>query len=329
MDISAVEKIKFARDLPAPAPAPAHPDSPADSADPESVAAKVPTGSAFCTHFCDSLLRASQAQMPKLVEWKLCRRGRQIPFHSADHGAIEKRAPGARFWLPDSFAHYCGEVVPPVCGEVLPEGGVVPPGVPAVPLGGFVPPGVVVVLPGVVLGLVLPGVVLLGFELPGAPGVTVFADPGVVLLGVVAPGLVVLGDVASGLLVLGVVLPGVLCVVLGVLCVLPGVVELCGVVVPVVPGEVAVPAGAVVEPGVELCPAVPAPPAGAVPPAELCATTQLPQHKITESNVTFVIDIFLPPKSWSLAHSISFSFALETQYRKLARHMLSSLCRRF
>jgi hypothetical protein len=37
---------------------------------------------------------------------------------------------------------------------------------------------------------------------------------------------------------------------------------------------------------------VPDPPAGADPPAgELWATTQLPQHKITDSKVSLVIDI--------------------------------------
>jgi hypothetical protein len=37
---------------------------------------------------------------------------------------------------------------------------------------------------------------------------------------------------------------------------------------------------------------VPDPPAGADPPAgELCATTQLPQHKIADSKVSLVIDI--------------------------------------
>ena len=60
----------------------------------------------------------------------------------------------------------------------------------------------------------------------------------------------------------------------------------------VLPGAVAVPAGAVAAPGVELCPLVPEPPAGADPPeGELCARTQLPQHKTTDSSVSFVIDI--------------------------------------
>ena len=166
------------------------------------------------------------------------------------------------------------------------------PQLPDVPLGGFVPLGVDVVL-------------------PGAPGVTLFGEPGVVLFGLLGLGLVVLGVVVLGVVVLGVVLlPGVLCVVPGVLWVVPGVVELCGVVVLVVPGDVVdpVPAGAVVEPGVELCPAVPVvPPAGAVPPAgELCATTQLPQHRITDSNVSFVIDIFLPPITDRLLAGIAF-----------------------
>jgi len=134
-----------------------------------------------------------------------------------------------------------------------------------------------------------------GLELPGAPGVTVFGvvELGVVVFGVVVLGVVLLGLAVVGVVVLGVVVPGVVCVVSGVegvvLCgvVVAGVVPACGVAVPV--GDVGVPAGA---PGVELCPAVPGPPAGAVPPAgELCATTQLPQNKITESKVSLVIDI--------------------------------------
>jgi len=135
----------------------------------------------------------------------------------------------------------------------------------AVPLGGFVPPGVDVVL-------------------PGAPGVTVFGEPGLALLGLVVPGVVVLGVVVLGVVLCGVVVPA------GGVAVSAGGVAVPGVGEVVVPG---VPAGAVVEPGVELCPAVPVPPAGAVPPPadELCATTQLPQHKITESNVSLVIDI--------------------------------------
>jgi hypothetical protein len=186
-----------------------------------------------------------------------------------------------------------------------------------VPLG--LVPGVEVVPPGLVElpGLVvLPGVVLFGLVLPGAPGVTEFGDPGAVLLGVVAPGLVVLG-VVPGAVVSGlVVLPGVLCVA-------------PGVVVPAVPGVVAVPPGAVVDPGVELCPAVPAPPAGAAPPAELCATTQLPQHKITDSNVTFVIDISIPSKNKKLVVRSLHYFLFEIQYRNLAPHKLSGLCLSF
>jgi hypothetical protein len=135
-----------------------------------------------------------------------------------------------------------------------------------------------------------------GLELPGAPGVTVFGvvELGVVVFGVVVLGVVVLGLAVLGVVVLGVVVPGVVCVVSGiegvVLCgvVVPGVVPACGVAV----GDVGVPAGAVVAPGVEVCPAVPDPPAGADPPAgELWATTQLPQHKITDSKVSLVIDI--------------------------------------
>lgn len=160
------------------------------------------------------------------------------------------------------------------------------PQLPEVPLGGFVPPGVEV-------------------GLPGAPGVTLFGEPGVVLSGLLVLEFVAFGAVVLGLAVLGVVLlPGVLCVVPGVLWVAPGIVELSGVVVLVVAGDVVdpVPAGAVVEPGVELCPAVPVPPAGAVPPAgELCATTQLPQHRITDNNVSLVIDIIITSNNESFA----------------------------
>ena len=112
-----------------------------------------------------------------------------------------------------------------------------------------------------------------GLELPGAPGVTVFGvvELGVVVFGVVVLGVVVLGLAVLGVVVLGVVVPGVVCVVSGVegvvLCgvVVPGVVPACGVAVP--DGDVGVPAG------------------------ELWATTQLPQHKITDSKVSLVIDI--------------------------------------
>ena len=47
-------------------------------------------------------------------------------------------------------------------------------------------------------------------------------------------------------------------------------------------------------PGVELCPAVPELPEGAALPSddgELCATTQSVQHKITDSNVSFFMDL--------------------------------------
>ena len=47
-------------------------------------------------------------------------------------------------------------------------------------------------------------------------------------------------------------------------------------------------------PGVELCPAVPELPEGAtLPPddGELCATTQSVQHRITDSNVSFFMDV--------------------------------------
>lgn len=81
-----------------------------------------------------------------------------------------------------------------------------------------------------------------------------------------------------------------------------------GVAVPA--GGVAVPGGGVVAPGVELCPVDPEPPAGAVPPdGELCATTQLAQHTITNNNAIFVFDIFLIPlksfdTSWIKSHTL-------------------------
>jgi hypothetical protein len=62
--------------------------------------------------------------------------------------------------------------------------------------------------------------------------------------------------------------------------------------VAVLPGGVAVPAGGVAAPGLELCPAAREPPAGADPPeGEVCARTQLPQHRTTNNNVSFVSDI--------------------------------------
>jgi len=58
---------------------------------------------------------------------------------------------------------------------------------------------------------------------------------------------------------------------------------------------VAVLPGAVVLPGVELCPAVPELPDGAVlpPDGELWAATHAPQHRITASNVSFLIDFIV------------------------------------
>jgi hypothetical protein len=148
---------------------------------------------------------------------------------------------------------------------------------------------------------------LFGFaEGEALPGVVV--DPGVVEdPGVVDPGVVVFG------VPLGDVEPGVVG--------FWGVV--CGVAVPaggvaVLAGGVAVPAGGVAAPGVELCPAVPEPPAGAVPPAgALCATTQLVQHKTTDSNVSFVIDISSSP---------GVRFGPETKYEEFKMHKISGLC---
>lgn len=129
--------------------------------------------------------------------------------------------------------------------------------------------------------------------LPGA-GVAGEVDPGVVVvfgvpLGAVDPGVVVFG-VPLGV-VFGDVVPGVVWVVGGVAVLAGGVaVPAGGVAVPV--GGVAVPAGGVAVPGVEVCPAVPELPAGAVPPAgELCATTQTAQHRTTGSKISFFIDM--------------------------------------
>lgn len=78
----------------------------------------------------------------------------------------------------------------------------------------------------------------------------------------------------------------------GGVAVLPGGVGVPAGGVAVLPGGAAVPAAGVAAPGVEICPLVPEPPAGAEPPeGELCATTQVPQLKTINSNVSFVIDI--------------------------------------
>ncbi|HEV2398371.1 MAG TPA: hypothetical protein VGS27_15620 [Candidatus Sulfotelmatobacter sp.] len=180
---------------------------------------------------------------------------------------------------------YCGEAVPPVGGGVC----------------GLVEPGVLgVVVPGV-LGFVEPGSVVPGFVAPGlfAPGLLVLfgLPPGVVAPGLEGlcgfiPGFVPFGDVA----VPGVPFPaGGVAVPAGGVAVLPGGVAVVPGAVVVPAGGVAVPAGGVAAPGAELCPAVPVPPPGAVPPAPvLWATTQLPQQRITASNVSFVVDILLP-----------------------------------
>jgi hypothetical protein len=152
-----------------------------------------------------------------------------------------------------------GELEP--CGVV--EGCVLP---------GAVVPGVVVF--GVPFGAVDPGVVAPGVAPRDVePGVAVFgAVPGVVEFGV-APGLVDSGAVEFGV-PFGDVDPGVVCVV-------PA-------------GGVALPAGEVAFPGVELWPVVPELPEGAaLPPddGELCATAQSVQHRITDSNVSFFMDV--------------------------------------
>jgi len=178
-----------------------------------------------------------------------------------------------------SVRDYCGELLLPVGGG----GGGVPPfgvvdGSPVVP--GVLEPGVVA--PGVEpFGVVVPGVVPLGV----VPGVVSGAFPellvpGVVLLGMVPGGLdrgaVLFGDA------LGFGLPA-------------GGVAVPAGGVAVLPGGPAVPPGGVAVPGFELWPAdpeLPELPPGAVPPDhELWASTQLPQHKTTNSNVSFVIDI--------------------------------------
>jgi hypothetical protein len=84
---------------------------------------------------------------------------------------------------------------------------------------------------------------------------------------------------------------------------------------------VAVLPGAVVLPGVELCPAVPELPDGAVlpPDGELCAATHAPQHRITESNVSFLIDFIVTshPYSWirilNVAHKVVATTSLSME----------------
>lgn len=141
--------------------------------------------------------------------------------------------------------------------------------------------GVVPVVP-----LALPGKVPQGDPLGEPPGL--FGVLGLIVEGcVVPPGVGVAGDVDPGTVVFGVPLdeegdPGAFGV-----C---GVV--CGVAVPA--GGVAVPAGGVAgEPGVELCPAEAEPLGGTAPPeGVLCATAQLAQHNTTDSNVSFLVDIY-------------------------------------
>ena len=54
-------------------------------------------------------------------------------------------------------------------------------------------------------------------------------------------------------------------------------------------------------PELELCPVVPELPDGAVlpPDGELCAATHAPQHRITESNVSFLIDFIVTSHPYS------------------------------
>jgi hypothetical protein len=154
-----------------------------------------------------------------------------------------------------------------------------------------------VLVPGL-LGVVVPGFVLPGLE-PELGAVLLGVPPGVV-----DPGAAGLCGVVSGTLPGWVALPaGGVAVPAGGVAVLPGGVAALPGGVAVLPGGVAVPPGAVVEPGVELWPADPEPPAGAVPPeGELCAITQLAQHRITENNVSFVIDIFSTSASGALVN---------------------------
>ncbi len=135
-------------------------------------------------------------------------------------------------------------------------------------------------------GVVCPGVVVL-------PGVVVFGVP----FGVVVPGSVVF---AGGIPVPGVAVPaGGVAVPAGGVAVPAGGVAVPGVAVPVpgpgtgaAVGGVAVPGAGVAAPGVELWPAVPDPPAGALPPDDgLCATSHVPQHKITNSSEYFIFDM--------------------------------------
>jgi len=181
--------------------------------------------------------------------------------------------------MPELFEVPLFAVLPEVEGDELDEP-FVDPAAELFPEPGSVPHGPLAELPELfgLLGFA-GGEAVLGVVVD--PGVE---DPGFVEPGVVEPGVVVFG------VPLGEVDPGVVCGV-----------PAGGVAVPaggvaVLAGGVAVPAGGVAAPGVELCPAVPDPPAGAVPPAgALCATTQLVQHKITDSIVSFVIDISSSP----------------------------------
>lgn len=87
--------------------------------------------------------------------------------------------------------------------------------------------------------------------------------------------------------------------------------------------------GAVVLPGVELCPAVPELPEGAVlpPDGELWAATHAPQHRITASNVSFLINFIVTSQPMVLdfafstvanmlvaTTSLSMGAALRTEY---------------
>lgn len=66
--------------------------------------------------------------------------------------------------------------------------------------------------------------------------------------------------------------------------------------------DVPVLSGEVVLPELELCPAVPELPDGAVlpPDGELCAATHAPQHRMTESNVYFLMGLIVTSRAVEL-----------------------------
>ena len=167
-------------------------------------------------------------------------------------------------------------------GQGVPDG--VVPGVPGVPELPCLFPEVEGEVEGDEPGLEDPA---FGVELPGMPGKVPQGE----LLGVVVPGVVVLGSIGDGCVLLpgvgvGEVEPGAVVVGGGVV----GVAELPGGVTGV-PAGVAVLPGGVAVAGVCVCPAVPGVPADAPPAGVLCATTQIAQKSSRERIVSFLADI--------------------------------------